>query len=80
VTHHLSIRCRIHQRPHGLAIGLRANPLAVHRVSLRHLQTHADEVKSAVTFLMTRAAPSNYAFKWSAGRSPLPGLKPLFSP
>jgi hypothetical protein len=79
MTHHLSIRCRIHQWPQSLAIGLRMTLLPAHRESLRHLQAHAEVMKSAVTFLMSRAAPSNYAFKWSAGRSPRPGLKPLFS-
>lgn len=34
-------------------------------------------LKKAVTFLMARAAPSNYGVKPTAGRSPRPGLKPL---
>jgi hypothetical protein len=80
MTHHLFTRCHIHQRPYGLATGLRANPLTTHRESLRHLQAHASELRSAVTFLISRTAPSNFAFKWPAGRSPLPALKRLLPP
>jgi len=43
----------------------------------RELTHTAAPMKIAVTFLMSRAAPSNYGVKPAAGRSPRPGLKPL---
>lgn len=80
MTRHTCISRRIYYRPHGLATGLFWSPNAARREVLGRLHVHVEVVKSAVTFLMWRAAPSNFTFKWPAGRLPLPGLKPLLSP
>lgn len=80
MTRRTCISRRIHRRPYGPATGLFWNPNAARHEVLRRLQVRVGVVKPAVTFLMWRAAPSNFTFKWPAGRSPLPGLKPLLSP
>jgi hypothetical protein len=80
MTRHLCIPGHGSDRSHGQAIGLFVQMSSQCHHESRTANRSAHGESSSVTNLMQRTAPSNFTFKWPAGRSPLSGLKPLFSP
>jgi hypothetical protein len=80
MTFRTCIRGYEHVRPVGLANGSRARAAAAQAQAAKPLCISVASRAKEVTLLMARAAPSNFGVKQSAGRSPRPGLKPLFTP
>jgi hypothetical protein len=80
MTRHLCIATDILRRSHGQAGGLFVKSSSRYPNEPKFDSEADRRVESSVTNLMQRAAPSNFAFKWPAGRSPLPALKRLLYP
>jgi hypothetical protein len=77
MTSQTCITSNISTGSHDPAIGLLSHVFSATIEAQIPLTMPAGGWKKAVTFLMARAAPSNYGVKPTAGRSPRPGLKPL---
>jgi hypothetical protein len=80
MTNHLCIPLDIDPPWCGPVRGLSARALRKYSQAERSAAENGPGPEQSVTILMQRAAPSNFAFKWPAGRSPLPALKRLLSP
>jgi hypothetical protein len=80
MTLHPCISHDVLARPDGQDRALSVNVSSSSAYMSRFVSEADPGVRPSVTNLMQRAAPSNFAFKWPAGRSPLSGLKPLFPP
>ena len=77
MTNHLCIPLGIDPPPRGPVTGLYAHAVSRCSQGKSSIDDSACGMKRSVTILMQRAAPSNFAFKWPAGRSPRPALKRL---